>query len=78
MEEAEDSVTHMGQLESNASLFSCVKSFFWDAWLTCAYTTSECHRLSVITQCCPNGCGSPYEEQWFTRFIPICVWCPVM
>jgi hypothetical protein len=28
MEKVEDSVTHVGQLESNASLFSRVKSFF--------------------------------------------------
>ena len=61
-EEVENSVTHMNRLESNATLFSRVTSFFWDAWLTCAHTASVCHKLFDITQCCHNGCGSPYEE----------------
>ena len=61
-EEDENSVAHVIQLEGNASLFSCITSFFQDAWLTRAHTTSVCHELSDVTQCCFNGCGSPYEE----------------
>jgi len=50
------SVAHVSQLESNAYLFSCITSFFLDAWLTRAHTTSMCHELSDITRCCHNGC----------------------
>ena len=39
------SVAHVIQLESNASLFSCITSFFQDAWLTHAHTTSVCHEF---------------------------------
>ena len=36
--------------------------FVQDAWLTHAHTTSGCYKLSDVTQCCHNGCGSPYEQ----------------
>ena len=52
----ENSVVHMSHLESYAYLFSCITSFFLDAWLTRAHTTSMCHELSDLTPCCHNGC----------------------
>ena len=73
-EEVENFVARVNRLESNASLFSCITKFFQDAWLTCTHTTSLCHELPDVTQCCYNGCGSLYEQH-MNYWIParVCV-----
>ena len=50
--------------------------FFWDAQLTDAHTTSLCHELSDVTQCCHNGLWKPIWRTWVTGFLPEYVWCP--
>ena len=47
----ENSVAHVNQLDSNASLFSRTTS----KRLTRAHTMSVCHKLSDVTHCCYNG-----------------------
>ena len=56
-----------------------VQQFFQDARLTCAHTTSVCHKLSYVKHSVViMVVVARMTNIWVTGFLPECVWCPVV